>query len=349
MATDPTSITSSSTLLEELIARTRLSWLQVTITVELVLILFLVGAAYLNGVLARPFDVNFWQVHLLWPAEVAYVLSVWPLSSGLRDGAIRAFRPLVPLDDSSFHRLLAEASLFNRRREWTALGMLLIVGVSLGQVSMEGSGWLMALSELLAPVLAGGLLGLVINSSMSDSKLFTELSHYPLNVSVFDLASLEPIARWSMGTTLMFIGGITLGNIFLPRAVLLDARALVLNLIINIPIALTAILVFFLNMKSVHGDMVEAKQRELQMVRENLLALSQDLQERTATGEIQDTRALLGSVKAWTDHEEWVRALPEWPYTTAIKRNLVLSLFLPGVVGIIREALFGTLRDWLSF
>ncbi len=354
MATESTSITHASTLLEELTARTRLSWLQVAIAVELVLILLLVAAAYLNGILGRPFDISFWQARLLWPAEVAYILSASPLASGLRAGAIRAFRPLVPLDDDGFRRLVAGASLLNRRREWMALGigagsMLLITGVSLGEESLEGFAWLLALSELLAPVLAGGLLGLVINSSVSDSKLFTELSRHPLNVSVFDLGSLEPIARWSLGTTLIFIGGITLANLFLPRAAFLDARALTFNLIINIPIALVAVVVFFLNMRTVHGDMVEAKQRELKMVRENLLALSQALQERTAKGQIEDTRPLLDSIKAWTAHEAWVGGLPEWPYTTAIKRNLVLSLFLPGVVGILREALFGTLRDWLSF
>ena len=100
-------------------------------------------------------------------------------------------------------------------------------------------------------------------------------------------------------------------------------------------------------MRSVHGDMVESKMRELEMVRGNLMRLSQALKERTAQGEIEDTRELLDSIKAWTAHEEWVRKLPEWPYTGAIKRNLALSLFLPVVVGIIREALSGFLRRLL--
>jgi hypothetical protein len=41
-----------STLLKDLVDRTRLSCLQLTLVVELVLILFLVGAAYVDGVLA---------------------------------------------------------------------------------------------------------------------------------------------------------------------------------------------------------------------------------------------------------------------------------------------------------
>jgi len=43
-------------LLEEWVERTRLSWLQVTVAVGPVLILFLVDAAYPDGVLAGPFN-----------------------------------------------------------------------------------------------------------------------------------------------------------------------------------------------------------------------------------------------------------------------------------------------------
>ena len=253
METESTAITAPSTLLEELVERTRLSPLQLTVVVELVLITILVGTAYLDGVLAHPFNADFRRAGLIWPVIIAYALLTLPLSRGWRDGAIKAFRPLVPLDDDDFHLLLTEASIFNRRREWLALGIsagstLLLSRPILSWASMGRSGWLLAL------------------------------------------------------------------------------------------------VAFFLNMRSVHGDMVESKMRELQMVRGNLMRLFQALKERTAQGEIEDTRELLDSIKAWTAHEEWVRKLPEWPYTGAIKRNLALSLFPPVVVGIIREALSGFLR-----
>jgi len=189
-----------------------------------------------------------------------------------------------------------------------------------------------------------GLIGLSIYSSMAGTKLFTELSRYPLNVSVYDLASLEPIARWSLGETLAYIIGITLSLLFLPREAFLEIEVIIT---IYTPLTLTAVVAFFLNMRSVHGDMVESKMRELTVVRGNLMALSQTLKERTAQGQIEDTQELLSCIKAWTAHEKWVRELPEWPYTAAIKRNLVLSLLLPGAVGIIREAFSGLLRRLL--
>lgn len=49
--------------------------------------------------------------------------------------------------------------------------------------------------------------------------------------------------------------------------------------------------------------------RELEMVRGNLMRLSQALKEQTAQGEIEDTRELLDPINAWTAHEEWVRKL----------------------------------------
>jgi len=131
-ASKPSTLTTTpSTLLEELVERTRLSWPQVTVAVGLVLILFLVGAAYLDGVLVGPFNADFWRTGLLYPAIIAYTLLIQPILRRLRDGAIEAFRPLVPIDDEDFHRLLAEEFLFNRRREWVALGIGAAGGVLL--------------------------------------------------------------------------------------------------------------------------------------------------------------------------------------------------------------------------
>jgi uncharacterized membrane protein len=349
MTTESTPIGAQSTLLEKLLEQSRLSPFQLTVAVELVLISFLVGTAYLAGVTNGPFDSSFWRGNLVWPAVIAYALLTTPVSRWLRNGAIEAFRPLVPLDDDEFRRMLAEASIFKRRREWLAAsigaGSISLLGVvTTDWASIEPSMWPLAVYGLLAGGVTCGLIGLAIYSSTAGAQLFTELSRYPLNVNIFDLASLEPIARWSLGTTLTYIGGITLSLLFLPREAF---QAVELMIVIYLPLTLTAVVVFFLNISTVHGDMVEAKKRELNMVRDNLMALSQALKERTARGEIENPQDLLDAIKAWTAHEEWIRGLPEWPYTAAIKRNLVLSLFLPGVVGIVREALSGFLRNLL--
>jgi len=113
MTTESTTITTPSTLLEELVGRTGLSRLQITVAVELALILSLVAAAYLDGIPARPFHADFWRTALLAPVATAYTLLIQSTYRQLREGAIKASRPVVSLDDDDFYHFLGEAPLFN--------------------------------------------------------------------------------------------------------------------------------------------------------------------------------------------------------------------------------------------
>jgi MFS family permease len=113
-----------STLLEELVERTRLSWLQVSMAVGLGFVLFLVGAAFLAGLLTAPFNADFWRAGLLYPAIVVYILLTLPVLKRLQESAIKDIRPLAWMDDDDFERLLAEAPMFNRRLEWWILPRL---------------------------------------------------------------------------------------------------------------------------------------------------------------------------------------------------------------------------------
>ncbi|UCC65119.1 MAG: hypothetical protein JSV36_08845, partial [Anaerolineae bacterium] len=80
MTAKSTTVNTPSTLLEAFVEQSRLSWRQVAAAVGLVLILFLVGMAYLAGVLADPFDADFWRAGLLSPAIAVYILWILPIS-----------------------------------------------------------------------------------------------------------------------------------------------------------------------------------------------------------------------------------------------------------------------------
>jgi len=124
MAKEPTSITTSSTLVEELVERSPFSWLQLTVAVGLGLILFLVGTTYLDGLLTtRPLDTVLWRNLMQAPALIVYLLAIQPILRRLRDSAIEAFRPLVPINDDDYHQVVADAPIFNRRWESLALGL----------------------------------------------------------------------------------------------------------------------------------------------------------------------------------------------------------------------------------
>jgi hypothetical protein len=332
-----------SSLVEELVERTRFSWLQVAVAVGLVLMLLLVGTAVLAGVVAAPFDASFWRAGLLFPAIIVYILLTLPVLRRLRNGAIQAFRPLARMNDDDFEKLLAKAPIFNRRLEWLALGSGVIGGLLLWQPwdysglskiwlsSGARSEWLM-LYMLVAGALWGGLLGWLIYSSLSGMRLFTGLQHHPLDINVFDLRPLEPIGRWSLGIALAYIGGSALSLLFVPQMTL-NVEAIVLYGIL----ILTPVLVFFLNMLSTRQTIVAAKRRHLDMVRGHLAEASLALEEAAAKDQQEQTEALLESAAAWIAYEERVKKVPEWPYTADIRRNLVLSTLLPLAVWLVRE------------
>jgi hypothetical protein len=335
-------ITYPLTLLEELGGRTPLSWPQMAAGVGLGLILVAVGAAYLDGLLAGPFDVDFWRSGMSAPVLVAYVLLIQPTVRRLRDGAIEAFRPLVPLDNGDFRGLLAEASIFNRRREWLAAGIGAVGGLVLSRPWETLSFWL-TLYGMLGGALLFGLLGFFIYSSLSGTRLFAELHRHAVDINAFDLGRLEPVGRWSLGIALAYIGGNTLSLIFLTEP------ALRIELIITyIPLILAPVLVFFLNMLSAHRVMAEAKQRQLKMARDRLGAASQALEERAAKGHAEGMEALLNSITSWVTYEKRVKEIPEWPYTESIMRRLVASTLLPLAVIVIQAVAFELVVRFLS-
>ncbi len=331
MATKSTTITNPCTLLEELVERSRLSWLQVIIAVALASILMLVGTAYLEGILAGPFDAGSWR-GMLGVVITPYILLVQPILRRLRDDAIKSLRPLVRISDDEFQQLLAEAPLFNRRLEWLALGIGGLGGTLLSRPWVFWPG-----ATLVYGLLGGGLmyclLGWFIYSSLSGTRLFAQLQRRRLKVNIFDLEPLEPIGRWSLGIALGYIGGNTLSLFFVAEPGRLE------NIIIYTPLVLAPVAVFFLNMMSTHRVMVEAKKRELKRVRVSLEAAYEALNERAAKREIKDLGALLDSFTAWASVEQRVKEVPEWPYTESIMRSLVGLLFLPIVVFVVEGIL----------
>jgi hypothetical protein len=327
-------------------------WPQVTLLVGLALILFLVSVAFLAGVLTAPFDADFWRAGLLYPAIIVYILLTLPALKRLRNDAIESFRPLARMDDDDFEHLLAEASMFDRRLEWLALGSGVVGGLLLlrpWDYSGLSRTWLslgtrsewLVLYVLIAGGLWSGLVGLGIYSSLSGTSLFTGLQH-PLDINVFDLRPLEPIGRWSLGIALVFIGGSVLSLLFFPQV-----TPSVETIVLYSALILTPVLVFFLNMLSTRQAIVAAKKRNLDMTRDHLAAASLALEAQAAKGQPEHTQTPLDSIAAWVTYEERVQEVPEWPYTAEIRRSLVLSSFLPLAVWLIQEVVLDLLKRLL--
>jgi hypothetical protein len=355
MTTDSANANNPSTLLEEFVHQSRLSERQMAAVVGLILILFLVGVAYLAGVLANPFDVDFWRAGLLYPAIIMYIFWSLPILRRLRDNAIESFRPLVVLDDDDFERLLAEAPMFNLRLERLALvigaagGLLLLrpwdyTGLSRTWSFLGARSEWLILYVLIAGGLWSGVLGLGVFSSIASIRLFSRLQLHKLNINIFDLKPLVPIGHWSLGIAMVFIGGSALSLLFFPHL-----TPNVETLILYSMLILTPVLVFFLNMLSTRQTLVAAKKQKLDMARDNLAAASRALEQAGTKGLTEQTKAQLDSIAAWVTYEKRVKEVPEWPHTSEIRRNLALSTLLPIAVWIIQQLandLLKKLVDW---
>ena len=327
------STATPSTLVDELVARTRLSWLQVSIAVGLVLVLLLGGALHLDGVPGRPFHRYSWsdwwhqvREEVDHPVIIVYILVTYHLLRGPHRRAIGALRALAATDDDS-GCLAAETTTFDRRREWLALGIGAAFGLLVrGPGNMPAHFFWRKLFLFLSAPLTFALLGWIIYVSLASSRQFAELHRQSLNIDVFDPTPLEPIARWSLGISLVFIGGITLSVLLNPTTEEFFSTE---GIIVYGTLILVSVVLFFLTMASTHRVMSDVKKQKLKLVRRNLSATFQELQERAADGQLQDMEALSDSITAWLAYEKRLEESPEWPYTTDTVRNLLMSTLLP--------------------
>jgi hypothetical protein len=339
MTTGSTTIATPPTLVEEWVDRTGLSWAQATGFVALALVVFMVGAAYMDGMLAELFDAEAWRYALIYPVIIAYTLWTQPALKRLLDRALLAFRPLVITGDEDFEGLVAGSPVFDRRNQWLAFG----VGAAFILVWQPADPlpfW-PTLYNLVGGALMYGLLGWFIYITATASMIGVGWD-VSVDINVFELKALEPVARWGLGIAMSYVGGITLSLLFVPRVTLSIQNIATYGILTAAPV-----LVFFASMLSSHGVMAEAKKRELKVVRGSLAAASQALKRCAAEGRTEEMKVLFDLIAGWGAYEKQVDAVPEWPYTAQIQRNLLVSLLLPLAAYIIPALLLEAARRLL--
>jgi hypothetical protein len=346
MTEDPSSDYLPSTLLEVMVERARLSLSKLAAVVGFVMLILLFGIALLTGELRGPYDPTFWVPGLMPPVITVYLLLMQSRSRRLRNEAIKAIRPLVKLDGDHFQLAVSNASLFNRRREWMAFCMGVVAGWLLLVAWGFGTLWL-SLYSFLFDGLMFGLLAWFIYSALSGTRLFNELNQHTHDLNIFNLEPLEPIARWSLSIALTLIGGITL-------SLLVSVPGISNNLFMNLQgfiiygsLITATISVFFLNMYSTHRALVRAKTLELKRVRLNLAKISNILKEQSERSRPMALEELSSEITSWVTYEKRIKEVPEWPYTSQIGRNLLISVFLSIVAFILPWMLRGVLFQFL--
>jgi hypothetical protein len=321
-------------LLGELIKRSWLSWYWTTAIVAAVLLLFLIVSVILDGMTGDLRRLPFWQQNLSGPVLTTYMLVVYPFMWRLQGQAIQALKPLLPLKEDAFNRLVTDVSKPNRPWECAAMliGVAFAVGLG-GPWNLEWSRYFwLNLYLIVTTLLFYCLLAWLIYDTFAGIRRLARLSRHGLQLDIFDTGTLTSIAVWSLGISLVFVGGISLSLVFQTRDGLLRWEAITTYAIL---ICVT-VLIFLLSMWSAHGIMVEAKKRELVLARKHLAAASQELRARMSQGQMEGMQEIYSTITSWATYQGLVRETTTWPFNAAIIRRLMVSILVPVTVFLIK-------------
>jgi hypothetical protein len=185
-------------------------------------------------------------------------------------------------------------------------------------------------------ILMFGVLGLLVFDSMNSTLRISQLAMRHIKVDIFETRKLIPVANWSLGIALAFVGGISISIAFQPINNLLQET----NIILYASLILVAVVTFFLSLWSTRTSIVRAKRAELSIVRLNLDLGFREIREKAAQNIIQTRDGINTAIAAWAAYEQRVQQVSEWPYDARIVRRLAASMLVPGIVYLLK-LLFG--------
>ena len=312
-----------SALFDRIFSQERPVW--ITLGVSLLLLLLPFGIAYFEGTLNVILDQGRVRVFLLAPGIITYIWLISPVMTRRGAEVIRAIRPLVPMDDESFDRLVSAATRLNPLSELAVFGVGLILGIAVAQTSGfdENASWLKIYWFLSAGFMYG-ILAWTIYVAVASTRINAALHRQPLRIDIFDSTPFEPIGRQSLLLALVFVGGITLSlvlTIQMQSMASLEFWGGYLLMVI-----FTA-LIFFLSMRPTHSMLVAEKKRALEPVQQHINRACRELVKRLDQSRAPDD--LAAEINALVVYEQRIQAARTWPYNTSMLRTLFFSVLIP--------------------
>jgi hypothetical protein len=236
------------------------------------------------------------------------------------------------MSENQFNRLSAEITMVNRRREWLVVFMgiflfLVIQKIWLGWVDQ----WL-EVYQVTTEAILFGLVSWLIYSSIKGSRGIARLGKQNLQLDIFKTKLLSPVARQSLGNSLIFVGGISLALLFETQETLLEWQSVVIYSVL----VLATIIIFYISMWNVHNIMARVKRYELEVAQKYMAEMSRKLKEWTTKGQLQGMEELASAVAGWAAYERRVEETPTWPFNANIIRRLIASTAVPALVYLIK-------------
>ncbi len=309
----------------------RLSWYGAVALGAAILLVSLVVLAYLDGVFSRPLEWTFWRVALQSPAIITYILIIYPLIQRLWDRAVRSLTPLLSVDYRSRQAIVNNLYAVRRRWEWLALFLGAVFWLILSQPWNWATHWL-DLFEIATGTLMFAILGWLIYGAVNSTRRLTRINRLYVKPDIYNPGLMMPVAQWSLGISMAFVGGITISVAFQPWGNLADWRTVAIYVLL---LGVT-VLLFFICQWSTHDAMVRAKRAELSIARENLGSALRELKEKTTEGASEGMEKLHSAVAAWGTYERRVQEAQEWPYNANVLLRLGASALFPTIVYLLK-------------
>jgi hypothetical protein len=334
-------------LIEAALRRSPLSRSWTIVAAVGVLLLLLVLTAFLGDELASLLEWDEMVFFVFLVLFIIYFLLVYPFMLRSREQAVLAFKPLLSLEDDAFNKVAENISKPNRRWEWIAifLGMFAFMGINIQPWNTNGVSDFSWLTVYFAVTLAFvyGLMGWLIYDTLIGIIRISRLSRRDLKLDILDTETLAPVAAWSLGISLVFVGAILLsiiGNVAQSGEVLLNSQTII-GYVVMICITL---LIFFFSMWTAHRALSVSKKSKLTLARKHLAEISLELEDQVEKGQRRGMMELSSTITALATYEKRVKEAPTWPFNAAIVRRLFVSILSPGLVFLLKLLSQGGIR-----
>lgn len=326
-----------TTIFDRIFSRERPVWLKISVSLLLLLLPF--GIAYFDGYLDEIIAQGLVRIFLVAPVIIIYIWLISPVMSRQGDNVIKAIRPIVPLDDEGFERMLSTATRIDPRYELAIFGGGVILGLLTagGNVFGENNS-LMKVYWILVTAFMNGLLLWTIFIAVASTRIHAVLHQQPLRIDIFDLSPFEPIGRQGLLLAMVFIGGSTISFLLSFQLQNIAALGFWTGYIIMVMISA---LIFFLSMRPTQRVLAAAKKRELEPVQQQIIRASRELMRRIDGS--QATEELAAEINALVIYEQRIGTARTWPYNTPMLRTLFVSVLIPlgsALVKVIWDYLF---------
>ena len=267
-----------------------------------------------------------WSRMLTAPTVIVYILIVAKVLQPFQRRAVDSLRTISALDDQSYEQLVLEALNKTSQGAAAALATGFVFGFLAGMPNAmdEGFNWINYYFPLINGLMFG-LLALIIQQSLAESRLSHNVLHGPLEFDIFYTTPFLPIGMLSLATALAFVGGSTIA-IFYTAAGRFSFT--ITELAIHGVLILMTLLLFFFPLRQTHSVLRAAKASELNNIRQKLAGAYRRLDAMTLDAK-QDILPFSQEVNLWNQYEERLKAVPTWPYNASMLRTLFASILIP--------------------